>query len=63
MMRFTLVAVVLPFVLATVAGLVPALHGLQLIAGLWFFAGVPAALLYGLVRVARRAWHGEPARG
>lgn len=61
-MRFTLIAVVLPFVLAVVAGLAPAFHGLQLIAGVWFFAGVPATLLYWVVRIARRAWRGEPSR-
>lgn len=55
-MRFTIIALGVPVFLLLLAGNIPGLQSLGIIAVLWLWLGVPATGYYWFARVVRRAW-------
>jgi hypothetical protein len=60
-MKFTLLMIVVPFILGFIGLKVPALKFLLTISGFWFLLDFPLLGYYWIARVVRMAWnHGRP---
>lgn len=55
-MRFTIIALGVPFLLLLLDAATPGSHGFGMLAVLWLLPAVPMTGYYWIARVVRRAW-------